>query len=192
MRYKNLGLAAALFMLVFSTIIQQAWAADSNAVNARQQLATSVLADIKQATWISEGKSEHILYIFFDPNCPYCHRLYVNTRSWLKQGKLQLRWIPVGILTTTSAGKAIAILQAEDPLAAFTKNESNYDSGGAIEEDLADPATEKKLKANEELLARISSQAVPIMLFMEKSGKANLVIGSPPKSRLDPILEKIK
>ncbi|MGD8926214.1 MAG: thioredoxin fold domain-containing protein, partial [Thioalkalispiraceae bacterium] len=127
-----------------------------------------------------------------DPNCPYCHRLFVNTRSLVKQGKLELRWIPVGILMTTSKGKAVAILQADDPLAAFYKNEEYYDKGGAIEEDLASPEIEKKLNANESLLARTHFGAVPVMLFRDRDGIARLVTGSPPKARLMNLLGNVK
>lgn len=159
-----------------------------------QQLAESMLTDIDQASWIAEGKSTHVVYIFFDPNCPYCHKLYVSTRPWIKQGKLQLRWIPTGTLMTTSHGKAVAMLGADDPLKAFYQNEKHYDrsSGGGLDEDLSTPKLEKKLKANEKLLARTGFGAVPLMLFRNKKGAAMLVQGAPPKARLTRLLEQVK
>jgi thiol:disulfide interchange protein DsbG len=195
MRSMISGLGAALIFLAFiSGDASQVLAAEGARQPAmtRQQLAQSILTDIKQTTWITEGKGPHVVYIFFDPNCPYCHRLYLNTRSWVKQGKLQIHWIPVGILTTTSPGKAIALLQADDPVAAFYKNEDHYDEGGAIEEDLADPATEKQLKANEALLSRTHSGAVPVMLFHDLKGNPRLFTGSPPKAKVDKILKYVK
>lgn len=159
-----------------------------------QQLAESMLTDIDQASWIAEGKSTHVVYIFFDPNCPYCHKLYVSTRPWIKQGKLQLRWIPTGTLMTTSHGKAVAMLGADDPLMAFYQNEKHYDrsSGGGLDEDLSTPKLEKKLKANEKLLARTGFGAVPLMLFRNNKGVAMLVQGAPPKDRLTRLLEQVK
>ena len=97
------GLALALILLTSGLgWYSNAAATNADRAQAMQQLAGSMLKDIGQTTWIKEGKGPHIIYIFFDPNCPFCHRLYVNTRAWIKQGKVQLRWIPVGILTTTS------------------------------------------------------------------------------------------
>lgn len=160
--------------------------------NTMQQLADSMLKDIGQTTWIEEGKGPHIVYIFFDPNCPYCHKLYVNTRDWVKTGKLQVRWVTVGILTTTSAGKAAAILGAKDPSKAFHYNEDNYSRGGAIEEDIPSPEIEKKLKANEQLLARTGFGAVPLMLFRAKDGTPYLIQGSPPESKLKLIFTSVK
>ena len=159
-----------------------------------QQLARSMLTDIDQANWISEGKSSHVVYIFFDPNCPYCHKLYLGTRQWVQQGKLEVRWIPTGTLMTTSHGKAIAMLGADDPLQAFYQNEEHYSrsSGGGIDEDLSTPELEKKLQANESLLARTRLGAVPLMLYQNDKGEAMLVQGAPPKDRLTALLKHVK
>ncbi|HKK04497.1 MAG TPA: thiol:disulfide interchange protein DsbG [Gammaproteobacteria bacterium] len=192
------GLAVALTIFAAAFV----WSADASAagkgpsgVHAGSQLAASMLADITQASWIAEGKGPHVVYVFFDPNCPYCHKLYEETRSWVSQGKLELRWIPVGVLTTTSEGKAAAMLGAKDPLKAFYQNENHYSrsgGGGGLEEGLAGPAIEKKLKANESLLARTGFGAVPTMLFRAKDGQAVLVQGSPPNDKLKPILDSVK
>lgn len=159
-----------------------------------QQLAAAMLTDIDQASWISEGKSPHVVYIFFDPNCPFCHKLYLSTRAWVQQGKLELRWIPTGILMTTSRGKAIAMLGADDPLQAFYQNEEHYSrsSGGGVDEDLTTPELEKKLQANESLLARTGLGAVPLMLYKNDRGEAMLVQGAPPKDRLAALLNHVK
>lgn len=195
MRQFYKGLAVTLTMLVAGIILNISAFAANPAANPMQQLATSMLKDIGQTTWISEGKGPHVIYIFFDPNCPYCHKLYVSTRDWVKAGKVELRWIPVGILMPTSAGKAVAMLGAEDPLKAFYQNEEHYDKSagfGAIDEDIATPAVEKKLKANENLLERTRFGAVPIMLFDSKNDGAVLVQGAPPKDRLENVLEQVK
>jgi thiol:disulfide interchange protein DsbG len=161
-----------------------------------RQVAQSMLKDIDQATWVAEGRGPRIVYIFFDPNCPYCHHLYVNTRPWVGKDGLQFRWVPVGVLMTTSAGKAAAILEAEDPVRALHVNEDNYsrENGfGAIEEDpLPSDATEKKLHANQALLERTGLDAVPSMLFRDKSGQAQFIGGAPPPPELKKILAMVK
>ena len=165
----------------------------AQAANPMQKIAASILADIHQATWITDGKSSHVAYVFFDPNCPYCHRLYESTRNEVKAGKLELRWIPVGILFPTSHDKAVAILNAKDPLKAFYKNEDKYTMGdGGIDEDLGTPEVEKKLSANEALLTRAQLGAVPVMLFYTNEGEAVLIQGAPPSDRLAAILAHIK
>lgn len=193
--YKKLNkLALAVMLFVSSVVWYQTANADTRA-QAMEKIAASMLKDIGQTTWISEGKSTRIIYIFFDPNCPYCHRLFLNTRDWVKQNKVELRWIPVGILTTTSAGKAAAILGAKDPRKAFYENEDGYkrgDGGGGIEEDIASSKTEKKLKANEALLARTGFGAVPLMLFEAKDGTPIMLQGAPPPEKLAVVLKYVK
>lgn len=158
-----------------------------------QSLAGSVLSDIDQASWIAEGDSPHIVYIFFDPNCPYCHKVYEATRSWVKSNKLQLRWIPVGILLPTSHGKAVAMLAADDPLKAFYKNEDKYTMGdGGIDEDLGNPEVEKRLSANEALLSRTGIGAVPLLLFHSKDGEPILIQGAPPTDKLPALFAHVK
>lgn len=186
---RRLGLSLLLLVLT-SAFTLNARAAD--AYSRMQKLAGSMLKDIGQTTWVKEGKSSHIIYIFFDPNCPYCHRVYENTRSAVKQGKVQLRWIPVGILTTTSAGKAAAILGAKDPLKAFYYNENHYNRGGGIEEDLPSNKTQQQLKANAALLARTGVGAVPALLFRTRDDKPFLIEGAPPPDKLGSILSHVK
>ncbi len=184
-------LTAALITLALGT----GWSTGVNAADDKQLLAESILADIKQASWIAEGKGPHVVYIFFDPNCPYCHTLYESTRAQIKTGKLQLRWIPVGILVTTSHGKAGAILGAKDPLKAFYQNEEHYDrsaGGGGINEDLVTPDVENKLQANAKLLARTRVGGVPLMLFRADNGDPIMVQGAPPKDKLAALLEHVK
>lgn len=188
---KRLHLTLALLMLV-SVFSTDTYAAGQDRAAAMERLAGSMLKDIGSTTWISEGKGPHIMYVFFDPNCPFCHKLYVNTRAWVKQGKVELRWVPVGILATTSAGKAAAILGAKDPRKAFYYNEDHYARGGAIEEDIPSSAVEKKLKANEALLARTGFGAVPIILFRGNDNTPILIQGSPPPKKLDVILKYVK
>jgi len=191
MRQILLTLTTILVMFTAAT----GWSAGAPAAGASQQraaarlqLAESMLRDIHQASWISEGKGPGVLYIFFDPNCPYCHQLYLNTRDWVREDKVQLRWIPVGILTTTSPGKAAALLGADDPVQAFHDNEDHYSGGGGIDEDIPTPAVDAKLKANEALLARTRSGSVPTLLFRANDGTPILLLGAPPKDRLPVIL----
>lgn len=181
---------SALLLALTSVFTLNAHAANAN--SRMQKLAGSMLKDIGHTTWVKEGKSNRIIYIFFDPNCPYCHRLYEHTRSAVKQGKIQLRWIPVGILTTTSPGKAAAILGAKDPLKAFYYNENHYNRGGGIEEDLPSSKTQKELKANAALLARTHVGAVPALLFRTKDNKPYLIEGAPPANKLAMILAHVK
>jgi len=162
---------------------------------AHQATLNKVLDAAKDAAWIAEGNGPRLVYIFFDPNCPYCHKLYQESRSWVGRDGLQLRWIPVGTLMPSSAGKAAAILEARNPLAAFRENEEKFGSApkfGGIAEALPSPATQKRLQQNATLLKQTGMPGVPAILFREKSGRVRIVDGAPSPSLLEEMWRSVR
>jgi thiol:disulfide interchange protein DsbG len=198
-RYRLLtGFIATLFLIFVSgTATAAKTSAPETATPApRQNIADTLLAEIHQATWIAEGKGPHIIYIFFDPNCPACNQLHHTFRPWVEQGAIELRWIPVGILMTTSLGKAASLLEAKDRLAALAENEAKFNResgfGGIAEEPLPADATLKQLETNAHLLQHTINMAVPTMVFRDKQNKAAFIQGSPPAGPLGQIVREVK
>jgi len=172
-------------------------AAGKDAPRAHQNAAASILADIQQAAWIRDGKSAHVIYVFFDPNCPYCHKVYEMLRAPVQRGDLELRWIPLGILMTTSPGKAAALLEAKNPTEAFYRNERGFSQetgsfGGIEEEPAPRDDTLRKLKTNLDLLNRSGFDAVPALLFRTKDGKADIIRGAPSAAFLEKLLKELE
>lgn len=161
--------------------------------------ADAVWSQIHEATWIGEGRGTRVLYIFFDPNCPYCHQLYGMLRPFVGKGDVQLRWVVLGMLTPSSLPKAAAILQAANPLQAFHTNESDYDfaangqPGGGIT-----PATTITSKAREDLARNLAIYrshklfGVPVLLWRAASGHASLLVGVPSDAELKGIIESCR
>ena len=190
-------LFTALFTLGISA--QAAEKPDAAAARAevRHKAAASVLADMKQASWIRDGKSAHVIYVFFDPNCPYCHKVYEMLRPHVQRGEVELRWVVVGKLTTTSIGKAATILEAKDPTEAFYRNERDFSQatgsfGGIEEEPVPREDTIRRLNTNLALLNRTGFDAVPTLLFRTKDGKADIVRGAPPLGFLEKLLKELE
>jgi len=143
--------------------------------------ADTVLAAAPTAAWIAEGRGKRIVYIFIDANCPSCALLYRNLRTLIEPQDLQIRWVPVAVVSATSLGKAAAILQASDRLAALRHNEERFRGesySGGIEEDIPTAETEQKLRTNERLLNTLDIPVVPSMLFAGKDGRAVLIQGA--------------
>jgi len=164
---------------------------------ARLTAAAAILADIKQATWIRDGQSAHVIYVFFDPNCPACHKLYETLRTQVERGEVELRWIPTDKLMTTSTGKAATLIEAKDPTEAFHKNERNFsrESGsfGGIDEEPAPRAdTLRRLNANHALLTRAGFNAVPTLVFRTRDGQADFIRGAPPAAFLEQLLKELE
>jgi thiol:disulfide interchange protein DsbG len=159
--------------------------------------AASMLADAPQTGWIRDGKSTHIIYVFFDPNCPYCHKVYADLRPQVGRGEVELRWIPIGVLMTTSLGKAATMLESKDPTEALHRNERGFSKetgsfGGIEEEPVPRDDTLKRLDFNLALLRRSGTDAVPSLLYRAQNGVAHFIVGAPPQNVLDKIVRDLE
>lgn len=184
-------------LLFFASGLPAAPAADgAQRAEARRQAAESILKDLHQATVIRQGKSRHVMVGFIDPNCPYCHKLYLGLQAYILRGDIEMHWVLVGVLMETSPGKAASILEAPDPIAALDRNERGFSRetgfGAAIDDPLADAAVMAKLKRNADLLRRTGSESVPTLVFRVADGTAVVVTGAPPESYLKQIIPQVK
>ena len=161
-------------------------------------LADRLLADMDQATFIAEGHGSRVLWIFFDPNCPYCHKVYERLRPWVGKDKLQFRWVPVGMLTSTSEGKAAALLQARDRLAALHLSERDFNfstqgpGGGIAPARRIAGKTRMDLEANLSLLQGENINGVPLLLFRRRDGSGQLFVGAPTPAQLAEMLRDVR
>jgi thiol:disulfide interchange protein DsbG len=192
---------AATLFLTLSLFAPAVPAAESPAAakraEARSRAAASILADVQQAAWIRDGQSKHVIYVFFDPNCPYCHKVYEMLRPAVQGGAVELRWIVLGILMTTSQGKAATMLEAKDPTTALHRNERGFSQetgafGGLEEEPLPREATLARLKVHHALLQRSGNEAVPTLVYRTRDGRADLVQGAPPAAFLEKLLKELE
>jgi len=160
--------------------------------------AVKVLGEMGKATLITEGHGPRVIYIFFDANCPYCHQLYTDLRPHIGKDGLEVRWVPVAVLTPSSVTKGAAILQAPNRLKAFQDNENSYgkgptgQGGGIAPATEVRPATSAILNANNALLEATKSPGVPTMLYRDKQDNAMLVVGPPDAQQLKDILSSVK
>ncbi|CAZ87606.1 conserved exported hypothetical protein [Thiomonas arsenitoxydans] len=176
--------------------LMAAWPA-ARAQSARQ--AEGILANISKATFIAEGTGQRALYIFFDPNCPFCHELFKKLRAFVGKDGVQFRWIPLGMLTPSSLPKAAAILQSPDPLTAFHKNENDYDfaangqPGGGIEPaESITPKVRAELAANLALYNSEKLFGVPVVIWRKADGRADMMIGVPSDAQIQIMLKQAR
>lgn len=68
---------------------------------------------LSEAPAVVEGSNpDNIVYVLFDPACPYCIRSYQGFRSAIDSGQLTVHWIPVH---SVSAPPYTALLSMADP-----------------------------------------------------------------------------
>jgi thiol:disulfide interchange protein DsbG len=161
-------------------------------------MAAGAWTQLEASRWIADGKADALrtVYVFTDPNCPYCNKFWSDARPWVDGGKVQLRHVIVGILTPTSEGKAAALLAQKDPAAALADYERGHaaDTAKALAaghpKPLADgtlkplaqipPALQKQLDANAQLMGALGLQATPAFAWRDASGEVHTQAGAPP------------
>lgn len=137
----------------------------------------------EKAHWIAEGNADakRIVYVFTDPNCPYCKRFWNDAQPWVKSGKVQLRHIPVGVLGESSRKKAAYILSAKDPVKALVDNESGKTP--AKENDIKDQQS-TQLDSNLQLMTQVGASGTPAILYLDSTGMLQMHPGAPQGEQL--------
>lgn len=148
---------------------------------------------LEDSYWIADGSedAEQVLYMFTDPNCPYCHRFWQFVRPWVKSGTLQVRHILVGILKPSSVEKAAAVLAAEDSSAALRRNQRNYRNGGIQPAESVSDEIRRKLQANLHLMRQLNFYGTPGIVYRDSEGKVHKMQGAMiPADQLEDMLGK--
>ncbi|MGA9992101.1 MAG: thiol:disulfide interchange protein DsbG [Thiobacillaceae bacterium] len=182
------ALAAAL-----SVLVPAASATYSYAGTGTQSPAySSLYAQMEQSDVVREGAkvAKNVLYVFFDANCFYCHLTWKALQPYEKAG-LQVRWVPVAYQQPSSAGRAAAIMQARDRVAALRKNEVHYDRGrfvgGIAPLDKVTDVLATKLAANTQLMSRFGAPGTPALVWKDRAGQVRFKLGVPRLSELPAI-----
>lgn len=160
-------------------------------------MAEAVWGRLGKSHWIADGRDDapRTVYVFTDPNCPYCNKLWADARPWVDGGKVQLRHVMVGILTPTSAGKAAALLGDQNPAAALDAHERAHVASNAkmlasgrpkpLGDDSLKPlavvpaALAAQLDANAALMASYGLRATPALVWKETRGGVQMRQGAP-------------
>lgn len=151
-------------------------------------LAAKTWKELAASGWIADGsaKAARVVYVFTDPNCPYCNKFWKDARPWVDSGKVQLRHIMVGILGPTSPGKAAALLSASDPAAALREHESRKREATALAK-LPERAA-AQLQGNHSLMQQMDLGATPAILYLDSAGLLQIEQGAPQPATLRQIM----
>lgn len=149
-----------------------------------------IWGQLEKSHWVADGRADaaRIVYVFSDPNCPYCHRFWSAARPWVDAGKVQLRHILVGVIREDSANKVAAILAAASPSAALARNERAYDAGGIEGLPTVPAGVRRQLDDNERLMLELGFHGTPGILFRDDSGVVQRRSGMPPAEDLAAVL----
>ncbi|MDN7139025.1 thiol:disulfide interchange protein DsbG [Pseudomonas sp. JQ170] len=155
-------------------------------------MAKEVWAKMEKTAWIADGKADapRIVYLFSDPNCPYCNMFWQQARPWVESGKVQLRHIMVGIIREDSPGKSAALLASKDPVKALNTHEKAGKASTlkALEKIPAD--VQAKLDANLATMEELGLSATPAIFYLDEQQQLQTQQGAPRPEMLGKILGK--
>jgi thiol:disulfide interchange protein DsbG len=148
------------------------------------------MKSLAAANWVRDGKPDapRIVYVFTDPNCPYCHDFWVAARPWVKSGKVQIRNLLVGVISEDNPNKVASILGAADPSAALTKNEETFSQGGIEPASSISPAIQDQIDANQMLMLSLGFRGTPGIVALGADGKLIKFNGLPRDGNLEALL----
>lgn len=148
-------------------------------------IAKDMLGKLEKSRWIKDGddKAPRVVYVFTDPNCPYCMQFWQMARPWVESGKVQLRHVMVGILAPSSSLKSAAILAAKDPTKALNEHSLAMlkdRSAGVKGLDSVPSDIEADLTRNEDLMMGWDLRATPAMVWQDEQGRIQMQTGASP------------
>ncbi|MFA7276867.1 MAG: thioredoxin fold domain-containing protein [Pseudobdellovibrionaceae bacterium] len=132
----------------------------------------------ENSNWFTIGqKTAPALYIFFDPECPHCHDLIKDVRKsgFLEQGLVQLRLIPVGVLSENSLIEAAYLLASPDPQKDMFKRLDGDHGALLIDKNANTQGVQKNMKIMQEW----GLDVTPFSIYKDRYGKIKVLQGRP-------------
>lgn len=132
--------------------------------------------DIENSNWIPLGEpGAPIMYAFIDPQCPHCHNMIQDLRkTYLDQGRAQLRIIPIGFREETRS-QAAFLLAAPDP----ARRLYEYLDGNAESLPARAEINQQGVQRNLAIMQSWKFDVTPMVVYRGKDGSVKIVRGRP-------------
>lgn len=155
-------------------------------------MAKAIWAKLDKTSWIADGKADapRIVYMFSDPNCPYCNLFWQQARPWVESGKVQLRHIMVGIIREDSPAKSAALLASNDPQSALQQHEKAGKASTLKGLPSIPAEVQAKLDANMALMDELGLSATPAIFYLDDNQQLQQQQGAPAPEMLGKIFGK--
>ena len=133
---------------------------------------------VENANWIKLGSDKApVVYTFIDPECPHCHDLIQKVRKsgYLEQGLLQLRLIPVGVLTENSLVEAAYLLASADPEKNLYRHLDGDKDALLVDKSVNTQGVQRNIK----LMQDWKLDMTPFSVYRARDGKVKVLQGVP-------------
>jgi thiol:disulfide interchange protein DsbG len=146
---------------------------------------------LDRAHWIASGAKSNarVVYVFTDPNCPYCNDLWKAMKE-ARAPEVQIRYLLVAVINADSRGKDATILESADPAATLEKHERDYARGGIASKPTGQPATTETISVNEALMGALHIYGTPGLVYLDELNEVRVFAGMPDREQLKTIVGK--
>jgi len=112
-----------------------------------------------------------VVYVFSNPNCPYCYKFWQAARPWVESGKVQLRHIQVGVIREESRGQVVTLLMSKNPAAVFNDINKNKGKKQLKKMEKIPAEIAAKIDANQALMGKYGFFSTPSMAWKNNQGE---------------------
>ena len=143
---------------------QEPVAATAAAAAPKRTASVKIVAAESKGFTVGAMMSANPVYIFFDPQCPHCGRLWEASVPLQKKAKFV--WIPVSLLNKSSGPQGAALLSAADPGKSMAEHETSMlaGQGGISAASGIKPEMEEAVKKNMALFNNLGLEGVPFTI----------------------------
>ena len=132
-----------------------------------------LFADIEGSNWVALGSTTApVVYMFIDPQCPYCHDFMKTLQKDIEGGRVQVRMIPVGFRDETRAQAALLLAVPNAQERWFRHLDGDKE---------ALPATpginEQGVERNMAVMQSWKLNVTPLSVYRAQDGKVKIVQG---------------
>jgi thiol:disulfide interchange protein DsbG len=168
-----LSLLLALLLSISGCSKQEPEAAAAAAGPKRSPSVEIVAAEATGFT-VGSMMAANPVYVFFDPQCPHCGRMWEASLPLQKKAKFV--WIPVSLLNASSGPQGAALLSSDDPGKSMTLHETSMlaNQGGISASSGIKPEMEKAVKKNMLLFNSLGIEGVPYTIA--RNAKTGLTV----------------
>jgi thiol:disulfide interchange protein DsbG len=131
-----------------------------------------------------------VIYVFTDPECPYCNVLW-NDLQHADLSAVQIRHLIVAVVTPQSRDAAAAILEASDPARALAAHERRYRKQAVAPYPKISSATRETLAVNFSLMDSLGIYATPAVVYDDEDGRVSVFSGVPSAAQLQKMLRPL-
>ena len=171
--------------------VAQANQAAGPSKEAAQANAKKLVADIQQKGYIlSYGRQDApVVYMFSDPLCPHCALAFSRLEKPISEGKIQLKVLPVPVISKNSPGALATIMQSKDPAKALWDSEMGYAKAGRPTITISDftklpQAENDALHENYNLVDSYNLPGVPFFAWTV-NGEVKVAAGEPKQALIE-------